>query len=129
MSDLYEIRDVGDGDLNAIANLASKNELLLEGLTPTIFSGMLKWLYSKSEVGKKIQFLAQIPTGVIAHYGGVPFKMKWHSKAISATLASNLVVDKNYRKHSPFFALQKEFIKSYQEKGYSFAFRGIGRRT
>lgn len=127
MSDLYEIRDVGDDDLNAIANLASENELLLEGLTPTIFSGMLKWLYSKSEVGKKIQILAQIPKGVIAHYGGVPFKMKWHEKAISATLASNLVVDKSYRKHSPFFALQKEFIKSYQEKGYAFAYGAITR--
>jgi hypothetical protein len=53
--------------------------------------------------------------------------MKWHEKAISATLASNLVVDKKYRKHSPFFALQKKFIQSYQEKGYGFAYGAITR--
>jgi adenylylsulfate kinase len=55
-------------------------------------------LYSNSSVGKRVQILAQSPHGVIAHYGGVPFKMKWYEKSISAVLASNLVVDKNYRK-------------------------------
>jgi len=53
--------------------------------------------------------------------------MKWHKKKISAILASNLVVDKNYRKQSPFFSLQKEFIKSYHAKGYSFAYGAITR--
>jgi len=127
MSDFYKIRDVEDEDLNAISNLASENGLLLEGLTPSIFSAMLKWLHSKSDVGKKIQILARVPTGVIGHYGGVPFKMKWHEKTVFATLASNLVVDKNYRKYSTFFGLQKEFIKSYQAKGYSFAYGAITR--
>lgn len=127
MSDFYEIRDVEDGDHDAIANLAYKNELLLEDLAPSTFSRMLTWLHSKSDIGKRVQILAQIPSGVIAHYGGVPFKMRWHGTSISTILASNLVVDKNYRKNSPFFGLQKEFIKSYQEKGYAFAYGAITR--
>jgi len=127
MTDLYHIRDVSDNDHEAIADLAEKNELLLEGLTPPIFLKILKWLYSNSSVGKRVQILAQSPHGVIAHYGGVPFKMKWYEKSISAVLASNLVVDKNYRKQSPFFALQKGFIKGYQEKGYGFAYGAITR--
>lgn len=127
MTDGYEIRDVCDTDYDAIADLAGKNELLLEGLTPTIFSRMLKWLHGNSGIGKRVQILAQSHDGVIAHYGGVPFKMKWHGNSILSVLASNLVIDKHYRKQSPFFSLQKEFIKSYQEKDYSFAYGAITR--
>jgi hypothetical protein len=127
MTDSYEIRDVYDSDYEAIADLADKNELLLEGLTTTIFSRMLKWLHGNSGTCRRVQILAQSHDGVLAHYGGVPFKMKWFEKSISAVLASNLVIDKNFRKQSPFFALQKEFIKSYQEKGYSFAYGVITR--
>lgn len=127
MTDNYKIRDVFDCDHDAIADLADKNDLLLGNLSPAIFSRVLKWLHSNSDANKRVQILAQSPDGIIAHYGGVPFKIKWYEKSISAVLASNLVIDKNYRKQSPFFSLQREFIKSYQKQGYSFAYGAVTR--
>jgi hypothetical protein len=127
MSNFIKIRDVRDDDHDAIAELAEKNKLLLNNLTPTIFSRTLNWLHGNSDTDKRVQILAQSLNRVTAHYGGVPFKIKWYEKNISAVLASNLVVDENYRKQSLFFSLQKEFIKSYQKKGYSFAYGAITR--
>jgi len=127
MSNPYSIVDVKDCDIDAIANLAEKNDLLLEGLTPPMFSKMLRWLHSSSEVGRRVQILARAAGDVIAHYGGGPFSMKWHEKKISTVLASNLVIDKEYRRQSPFFSLQKQFFGSYREKGYSFAYGVITR--
>lgn len=127
MSESLKIRDVGEGDINDISRLAECNDLLLDGLTPEIFGRSLRWLHENSPSDKRVQLLAECSVGVIAHYGGVPFRFKYYEDQISAVLASNLVVDKSYRKQSPFFPLQKEFIKTYQARGYSFAYGAITR--
>lgn len=127
MSEPFIIRDARESDIESISKLAEGSDLLLEGLSPETFERSLNWLHANSMRDKRIQLLAECPEGIIAHYGGIPFKMKFYDNKIYTVLASNLVVDRAHRKQSPFFALQKEFIKSYQVKGYSFAFGVITR--
>lgn len=127
MSESFKIRDVEVSDIENISNLAKENNLLLEGLSPEIFGRSLNWLHSYLTKEKKIQILAECPEGVIGHYGGIPFKMKFYANKIFAVLASNLVVDRNHRRQPSFFELQKEFIKSYQAKDYGFAYGAITR--
>lgn len=127
MSESFKIRDVEASDIENISNLAKENDLLLEGLSPEIFGRSLNWLHSNLTTEKRIQIIAECPEGVIGHYGGIPFKMKFYTNKIFAVLASNLVVERNHRRQPPFFELQKEFIKSYQAKDYGFAYGAITR--
>lgn len=127
MIESFQIREARDVDHHEISNLAERNGLLLDGLTPEIFRRSLRRLHTNSVVDKRLQLLAHCSQGVIAHYGGISFNMKFYGNKLSAVLASNLVVDKDYRMQSPFFALQKEFIKSYPLKNYSFAYGAITR--
>ena len=122
------VRDATNSDAVEIASLAQENDLLLDGLTPSIFVRMLEWLYLKPPTGKQIQLVAvDSNKKIIAHYGGVPFCFKWGKREILGLLASNLVVAKDFRKQSPFLALQRSFAKTYTPH-YSFAYGAITRK-
>jgi hypothetical protein len=123
------VRDAYVSDASKISSLAQDNDLLLDGLTPFLFIRMLEWLYFESPFGKRVQLVAEdSEKKLVAHYGGVPFKFKWGESNYVGLLASNLVVAKDFRKQSPFLALQRSFRKTYMQNDYAFAYGAITRK-
>lgn len=123
------IRDADVSDASKIISLAQNNDLLLDGLTPSLFQRMLEWLYLAPPFGKQVQFVAEdSDKSLVAHYGGVPFCFQWGKENLLGLLASNLVVAKDFRKQSPFLALQRSFAKAYPQRGYAFAYGAITRK-
>ena len=123
------IRDADLSDASKITSLAQNNDLLLDGLTPSLFQRMLEWLYLDPPSGKQVQLVAEdSDKNLVAHYGGVPFRFQWGKDDLLGLLASNLVVAKDFRKQSPFLALQRSFAKAYPQRGYSFAYGAITRK-
>lgn len=123
------IRDADLSDASKITSLAQNNHLLLDGLTPSLFQRMLGWLYLDAPFGKQVQFVAEdSDKNLVAHYGGVPFCFQWGKGNLLGLLASNLVVAKDFRKQSPFLALQRSFAKAYPQRGYAFAYGAITRK-
>lgn len=106
-----------NADFASVYELAANNDLLIEGLSAAEFNGLLQWLYKEVPHGPGYQLLGYEAGRLVAHYGAMPIPFICRGKKLLAGLASNLVIEKSLRKDSPFFSLQREFLKGYRHAG------------
>lgn len=70
---------------------------------------LLTWLYHANP--NSFHFIQNIDKNIVAHYGGSNISYKLDGVPTTITVASNLVINKNYRNILNFIKLQKELFR------------------
>ena len=131
-------RDALDADLPNIATMADANALLIPPLDQAAFVRMLRWLHEDvviaSSVGStadtavvvtnapRLQMVYEEDQKILAHFGAIPFAMKFGDQRLLSCFAANIVIDESARKKALFFPLQKHFVSLLGSLGYDFSY-------
>jgi hypothetical protein len=59
---------------------------------------------------------------ILAHFGAIPFAMKFGDQRLLSCFAANIVIDESARKKALFFPLQKHFVGLLGSLGYDFSY-------
>jgi len=131
-------RDALDSDLPNIAAMADANALLIPPLDQAAFVRMLRWLHEDvvvaAGIGHKadalpvlnaaprLQIVYEEDQKILAHFGAIPFAMKFGDQRLLSCFAANIVIDESARKKALFFPLQKHFVGLLGSLGYDFSY-------
>jgi len=131
-------RDALDSDLSNIAAMAEANALLIPPLDQAAFVRMLRWLHEDvviaAGIGHKadalpalnaaprLQMVYEEDQKILAHFGAIPFAMKFGEQCLLSCFAANIVIDESARKKALFFPLQKHFVGLLGSLGYDFSY-------
>ena len=131
-------RDALDADLPDIAVMADANALLIPPLDQAAFVRMLRWLHEDVVIASgvrstadtaavlanapRLQMVYEEDQKILAHFGAIPFAMKFGDQRLLSCFAANIVIDESARKKALFFPLQKHFVGLLGSLGYDFSY-------
>ncbi|CAN1568094.1 hypothetical protein MCERE10_03833 [Burkholderiaceae bacterium] len=131
-------RDAVDADLPNIATMADANALLIPPLDQAAFVRMLRWLHEDVVIASgvrstadtavvltiapRLQMVYEEEQKILAHFGAIPFAMKFGDQRLLSCFAANIVIDESARKKALFFPLQKHFVGLLGSLGYDFSY-------
>ena len=131
-------RDALDADLPDIAVMADANALLIPPLDRAAFVRMLRWLHEDVVIAPgvrstadtavvvtnapRLQMVYEEDQKILAHFGAIPFAMKFGDQRLLSCFAANIVIDESARKRALFFPLQKHFVGLLGSLGYDFSY-------
>ena len=131
-------RDALDADLPNIAVMADSNALLIPPLDQAAFVRMLRWLHEDVVIASgvrstadtavaltnapRLQMVYEEDQKILAHFGAIPFAMKFGDQRLLSCFAANIVIDESARKKALFFPLQKHFVGLLGSLGYDFSY-------
>jgi hypothetical protein len=131
-------RDALNSDLPNIAAMADANALLIPPLDQAAFARMLRWLHEDVVIAAgighsedalpalntapRLQMVYEEEQKILAHFGAIPFAMKFGDQRLLSCFAANIVIDESVRKKALFFPLQKHFVGLLGSLGYDFSY-------
>ena len=118
-------RDALDADLPNIATMADANALLIPPLDQAAFVRMLRWLHEDVVIASgvrstadtavvltiapRLQMVYEEEQKILAHFGAIPFAMKFGDQRLLSCFAANIVIDESARKKNAIFPITKAF--------------------